>query len=413
MITLLPIPPSPSDPDNFAERGDALLSALPTFVNELNFLGTAYNLATTTTSSTSNSIGTGSKSFTVPSGLGYVAGMPVNIASTVSPQNIMTCYVVSYSGTSLVVNCSSIAGSGTFTAWSISLGVSATGYALSGANTDITSVALTNNSTLNGNQNSILGFVISNSNTGSSATAQVRLANDGGFITALKQDSTTNNSGYGHLSTNNTGGLVIESISATGQISFYTNAVNRFQLNTSGGYIVNGSVGTAGQVLKSGGSGVAAGWDDAIKFSAVLPTTSGTGISLAGIPSWAKRISIGFNNVGTNGAGNMQIQLGTSGGIQNTSYKSTYCYTLGGAVGSSANTSGFVIFKNSSTYNFSGELVLNLIDSANGTWSCFGILGDSLMSSVAGTKTLSGVLTQLLLSSTDTFNLGGITVSWE
>jgi hypothetical protein len=42
-ITALPTPPSRSDPVNFADRGDAFLGALPTFVTEANALATATN----------------------------------------------------------------------------------------------------------------------------------------------------------------------------------------------------------------------------------------------------------------------------------------------------------------------------------------------------------------------------------
>jgi hypothetical protein len=42
-ITALPTPPSRSDPANFADRGDAFLGALPTFVTEANALATATN----------------------------------------------------------------------------------------------------------------------------------------------------------------------------------------------------------------------------------------------------------------------------------------------------------------------------------------------------------------------------------
>lgn len=42
-ITALPTPPTRQDPDNFADRGDAFLAALPTFVTEANALATAVN----------------------------------------------------------------------------------------------------------------------------------------------------------------------------------------------------------------------------------------------------------------------------------------------------------------------------------------------------------------------------------
>ena len=42
-ITPLPTPPSRSDPTNFSARGDAFLSALPTFATEANALAVAVN----------------------------------------------------------------------------------------------------------------------------------------------------------------------------------------------------------------------------------------------------------------------------------------------------------------------------------------------------------------------------------
>lgn len=71
------------------------------------------------TSATSNSIGTGSKSFTTQSGLALGAGGFVTIAQTSSPGNYMHGQVTSYSGTSLVVNVLDTGGSGTIAAWTI------------------------------------------------------------------------------------------------------------------------------------------------------------------------------------------------------------------------------------------------------------------------------------------------------
>lgn len=74
-----------------------------------------------TTSVTSNTIGTGSKSFTVQTNLAYVPTQPVTVANDAS--NYMTGTVTSYnSGTgALVVNVTATNGSGTFASWSISL----------------------------------------------------------------------------------------------------------------------------------------------------------------------------------------------------------------------------------------------------------------------------------------------------
>ena len=53
-------------------------------------------------------------------------------------------------------------------------------------------------------------------------------------------------------------------------------------------------------------------------------TTSGTSIDFTGIPSWVKRITVNFAGTSTAGSSSaVLIQLGTSGGIQNTGYLST------------------------------------------------------------------------------------------
>ena len=74
----------------------------------------------TTLSSTSESIGTGSKTFTVDSGLALSIGQTVIIAYDAS--NKMEGSVTSYSGTTLVVDVTSTTGAGgPYTSWSISL----------------------------------------------------------------------------------------------------------------------------------------------------------------------------------------------------------------------------------------------------------------------------------------------------
>lgn len=83
------------------------------------------------TSTTSLSIGTGSKSLTVETGRGFAVGQALLIASTASPANYMSGQVTSYdSGTgALVVNATASNGSGTLAAWTISITALAGGSA--------------------------------------------------------------------------------------------------------------------------------------------------------------------------------------------------------------------------------------------------------------------------------------------
>lgn len=68
----------------------------------------------TTTSVTSNTIGIGSKSFTVTAGLAAVVGESVLITSGV---NQMIGTITSYSSTTMVINVVQVSGSGTYTSW--------------------------------------------------------------------------------------------------------------------------------------------------------------------------------------------------------------------------------------------------------------------------------------------------------
>jgi hypothetical protein len=124
-ITPLPTPPSTSDPENFATEADAFLGALPTFGDELNeFAENLNNFSTSATSVTSNTVGTGSKAFTVETGKSFLPGQSLTIARTAAPANRMFAVVDSYnSGTgALVVTAQAFEGSGTFVDWTITLG---------------------------------------------------------------------------------------------------------------------------------------------------------------------------------------------------------------------------------------------------------------------------------------------------
>lgn len=85
--------------------------------------GTTYT--TTSTSATSNTVGTGSKTFalTGTGGTpGYAVGQFVRIVNTGTPANYMQGLVTAASSTSLTVNVTEMGGSGTLTAWTITVG---------------------------------------------------------------------------------------------------------------------------------------------------------------------------------------------------------------------------------------------------------------------------------------------------
>lgn len=83
-----------------------------------------YAAALSGTSSTSTTVGTGSKSFTASTGKQWVVGQYVYVARTSAPTTYMTGSVTAYnSGTgALTVDVVSTSGSGTYTDWTISIG---------------------------------------------------------------------------------------------------------------------------------------------------------------------------------------------------------------------------------------------------------------------------------------------------
>jgi len=72
-----------------------------------------------TASSTTNTIGTGNLTFTVPSALGFQTGQFVLVQETGNTANYMGGRVVSYSGTTLTLNITATGGNGTFSNWTI------------------------------------------------------------------------------------------------------------------------------------------------------------------------------------------------------------------------------------------------------------------------------------------------------
>lgn len=132
--TLTTPPPAPSrmddNPDEFVVKADdfmgyieGLSAELNTWINEIILVQSGLDFNSTST--TSNSVGTGSKSWTVGTGKAYQIGTQVFIARTSAPATIMRGLVTGYSGGSLTVNVTSSSGSGTYTDWSIGLDNSA------------------------------------------------------------------------------------------------------------------------------------------------------------------------------------------------------------------------------------------------------------------------------------------------
>ena len=164
-----------------------------------------------------------------------------------------------------------------------------------------------------------------------------------------------------------------------------------------------------GAVVSSMGSSVLT--SDTAKAS-----TSGTSIDFTGIPSWVKRITVMFNGVSTNGASFGLVQLGDSGGFENTGYTGSNAFSGGSATGANP-TTGFGYGNNGAAFTFSGHMTITNVSGNIWVASCVGGSTNTALAILGGgNKTLSNTLTQVRITTangTDTFDAGSINIMYE
>jgi hypothetical protein len=157
---------------------------------------------------------------------------------------------------------------------------------------------------------------------------------------------------------------------------------------------------------------------DSIVAGTAVASTSGTSIDFTGIPSWVKRITVMFNGVSTSGTNQPLFQLGTSGGVQTSSYVTYASSIVTTANPTTAYTNGWQLFSGAAARIIQGSLVLTLIDATNNIWSGNGMFGNDAPNVMwtVGTKSLSSTLTTVRITTvggTDTFDLGSINILYE
>jgi hypothetical protein len=212
------------------------------------------------------------------------------------------------------------------------------------------------------------------------------------------------------ISTDTSGTLNIVTGSGSGANAITIDASQNVAMTASqtiaGNLTVTGTLSASGGVSGSITSGTAV-------------SVSGTSVTFTGIPSTVKRITVMFNGVSTSGTSNIQIQLGTSGGIQTSSYDATAAQGDNGAsVASIRATSGFIFTStNANTYSWYGNMTITNFGS--NTWTETGALGRSVVNNAqwsAGGVTLSGTLDRVRITTingTDTFDAGSINILYE
>lgn len=156
---------------------------------------------------------------------------------------------------------------------------------------------------------------------------------------------------------------------------------------------------------------------------APLDATGLKNVDFTGIPSWARRITVTFDNLSlTGGTGTIGLILGDSGGFETGSYSGSETdATTGGFTSTlfTGGSAGFVLnITGALTQTFSGVATLALIDTLD-TWVLTFVAGDTNSAGLnlsAGVKSLTSTLTQVRIQAFEsgaTFDTGEIGLFFE
>lgn len=426
-ITALPTPaPSRSQSQGvFDAATDAFVGALPNLVTEINnLIPTLNNPGQMANSTTSVAIGTGSKSFTIDTGKTFVAGQSIFVQYTTTPTNWMYGTVTSYNSATgaLVVNVTSVLGSGTYALWTVSLGdalVSARGFSMSGAiNTARGSVAMHATTMDLWSQPNIID------GTGSAVTitAIVNAPQPGAKRvlypiagTVITHGATFSVDGNASYTTAAGDALLFEAITTS---TYNVNVIKQDGLPVSLPLASSAEV-SAGTVT-SKAIDPATLRASAIVLGTPVATTSGTAVDYGGIPAWVKRIIVEFSGVSVSGTSNLLVQIGDSGGIENTGYlgASSSCVNASSIVGTNF-TTGFGISQTGAANVVHGTMMLTRLNSSTNNWAASHSLGYSNVNGSivgGGSKPLSAPLDRVRITTvngTDTFDAGEVNVIYE
>ena len=176
--------------------------------------------------------------------------------------------------------------------------------------------------------------------------------------------------------------------------------------------------GSVQQFLRTDGSGTLS-FASALVSGTMLTASTQTELEFTNIPAWVKKITIGLNELSTNGSTTILVQLGDSGGYEVTGYTGRVLSgSTSPAIGQATSTAGFpLINSNSAAYTHAGHVLLTLIDASTNTWVASGALTVSanILSVMSGGKSLSATLdrVRLYINGTEQFDAGTVNILYE
>lgn len=338
-----------------------LAPALNEFAGQLN------TFSTTASSTTSNTITTlGNKTFTVQAGKSFQVGMSVR--ASFDSDNYINAEVVSYSGTTLVVNAKSFKGTGTRVSWVI----------FASQDSLISEPQLVDAAVS-------LRTLVANLYNGATT---VTLDADADFmVIADASDS------------GNTKKSLLPVASAT------VKGVS--ELLTDAEYV------TGADTTRTLTASVAR--TNNLVLATEVATTSGTSHDITGIPSWAKRISVLLNGVSTSGTSDLLIQVIVGTPVA-TGYNSTSGANSTVVLAPATSTAGFALKVTSNANTQSGINTILKIGTNKYVSSHSLKLANNTTSFGGGDIATSGAITGIRLTTaggTDTFDAGSFSIIYE
>lgn len=149
---------------------------------------------------------------------------------------------------------------------------------------------------------------------------------------------------------------------------------------------------------------------------------TGTAIDFTGIPSTAKRITVMFGGVSTNGVSAFRVQIGSSGGFVTTGYSGSQFAAAStnsfSAVGFTTEVGFPLVGNRGGAVSVNGG-VMYISNQTGNTWQAIvnaGEVNTARAFSAHGYQTLPDVLDRLRITTvngTDQFDAGTINIMWE
>jgi hypothetical protein len=161
---------------------------------------------------------------------------------------------------------------------------------------------------------------------------------------------------------------------------------------------------------------IGSGYGGGVITQGTAVSASGTAVDFTGIPSWAKKITVMFNGVSSNGTSTFTIQMG-SGSFETTGYSSAASVIdFAGAFNGGGSSSAYrIMFSAYAAEAYSG--IATIANLSGNTWVQSGVVTSaSTTHQSAGSKSFGGVVDRLRISTssgTQTFDAGTINIQYE